>query len=171
MALKRTPEEIMARMKEVEPNDPFGFQLTDLLCMLPFESAQPLMKEGTTAAEWVEIQDTDPIVKAKEYMVFAWDKANNGRGLSSMRSIEHLKAWLWAAGLPAESLEHFERYTHYGKRQLVLASELLGVDWAILDDGRWANDETGPGESRSFITTEISVARTMANDLRHYLEA
>ena len=70
-----------------------------------------------------------------EYLDFAWDKANDQRGLSAERSINHFEAWLWL--LNNGSLEQMENiaYRHYGKEKLIFVSELVGFDWESVDDG------------------------------------
>lgn len=143
--MSRTPEEIVARITAIEVSDPLGFQRADLIEALPYEQVKPYLKDGITAEEWGPIQSTDPIAKARDYLGFAWGKANNCRGISAMRSVNHLQAWIWLAGF-----DHFDRianaeYQFYGKPVLVIASEALGFDWRAADDGRWRNDELSEG--------------------------
>ena len=78
----------------------------------------------------------------KSYLEFAWDKANNMRGLSAARSMMHFSNWFYMFGnedtdiLVRELLE----YEYYGKPWLAIISELFDIDWSSLDDGCWANN-------------------------------
>ena len=73
-------------------------------------------------------------------MGFAWDKANNRRGLSSGRSIDHMRTWLWLDGKD-DLAEQIEDYEYYGKPQLVAVCNEYGIDWKQYDDGEWVNNE------------------------------
>jgi hypothetical protein len=117
---------------------------SDLIDYLPFADAQPYLKPEVTEQEWAERQTKPPLEAAKDYLDFAWGKANGCRGLSAGRSLDHLKAWLWLAGFGEVVDAHFDNYEHYGKKQLVIASELCGFDWGAHDDDSWVNNEDGP---------------------------
>lgn len=136
---KRTQEEILARLKEIGPNDFFGFQSADLIEFLNFAHAKKFLKDGVTADQWK--QYTDPVEQIKDYMSFAWDKANSCRGLSACRSIEHMRAWVWLDG-NTELLKQIEEdYEYYGKPHLVKVCETYGIDWKALDNDKWVNSE------------------------------
>jgi hypothetical protein len=79
-----------------------------------------------------------------DYMSFAWDKANNCRGLSAGRSIDHMKAWLWLLG-ESEMAAKIAHFSHYGKPQLRAICERFGWDWRAWDDGEWRNNEDDDG--------------------------
>lgn len=93
----RTRDEILKRFNEV--NDFFGTQQGDLLSFLPFEDAKPHLKEEYVAKveageeKWVPL--TDPKKEILEYLGFAFQKAEDQRGLSAIRSMCHFKAWIW----------------------------------------------------------------------------
>jgi hypothetical protein len=71
-------------------------------------------------------------------MDFAWDKANNGRGISANRSIAHYQAWLWLLGVEwCDTL--MDDYEFYGKPQLIRICEYLGLDPKQWDDGERVN--------------------------------
>jgi hypothetical protein len=147
---ERTSEEILARLKEIEGSDFFGFQRSDLIDYLPFNEARPFLKEGVTADQWAQVmksRDAESIkARMLEYMPFAWDKANNCRGLSAARSVEHMKAWLWLLNDPlGDRLD--DLYQHYGKPCLRAICENYGWYWRQWDDGKWRNDEDEPGLS------------------------
>lgn len=145
MTLKKSAEEILAEIKRLEDSDLFGFSTGDLIQALPFEAAKPFLKEGVTADQWV--QSTDPEAEIRSYMSFAWDKANNCRGLSAGRSVNHMEAWLWLAGKDELSKRLEDVYEFYGKPCLVLVCKEYGIDWSKLDDGNWTNDEDDGGMS------------------------
>ena len=46
--MNRTQEEILNRMKEVEQDDFFGYQRSDLLKYLDFENAKVFLKDGVS---------------------------------------------------------------------------------------------------------------------------
>lgn len=141
MAMTRSIEEILVRIKAVEADDWMGTQRSDLLGYLPFEAAKPFLKPEATAEDWT-VTTIDPISKIVDYLPFAWGKASDCRGLSAGRSLDHMKAWLWLAGLDV-LLPHLDHYTHYGKAQLVMCSALVGFDWRPHDVGGWVTREYG----------------------------
>jgi hypothetical protein len=165
MALTRTPEEITARMEAVKGRF-MDFQFGDLLEWLPFDLAKPSLKDHVTEQEWNGARKTgDPLDEVREYLPFAWEKANDCRGLSAMRSVSHMTAWLWLAGYDLE--DEFEaRYTRYGKPCLIIASEIAGFDWGAADDGEWVNEECGPAltetERNALAADAASFALSMA---------
>lgn len=147
---QRTQEEIVDRIRERQGGDPFGFETGELLGCLDFEHAKPFLKQTATADDWKQDpSDVEAVVeRMREYMKFAWEKANGCRGISANRSVQHYQAWLWLAGneeLLAKVNELFEDYCYYGKKILRAISEAYGWDWRALDDGRWTNYEDSPG--------------------------
>lgn len=147
----KTQQQIQDRivyLSDHKTEDFFGFQRSDLVEFLDYRYAQPYLKEGVTEEEWSEVQE--PITAENvtrlvtEYMSFAWDKANNCRGLSAMRSLEHMKTWLWVMD-EDELLPKLDNYTHYGKPQLRMICEKFGIPWQSLDDGHWTNEEDAEG--------------------------
>lgn len=122
----KAQEEILNRMKEVEPNDFFGFQRSDLLDYLTYENAKPFLKDGVSADEW-KPEEKSPREKMVEYLEFAWGKAKDRRGLSASRSMDHYTSWLWLDG-DEELHKTLSNYTDYGKPQLIKICKYLGVD-------------------------------------------
>ncbi len=138
----RTQEEIVARIKAREANDVFGFEVSEYVDYLDFEHAHPYLKEGVTEDEWEGPRSLTEVKDAmKDYMEFAWGKANGCRGISASRSISHYVAWMWLDGQTeiADTLE--DDYEFYGKPQLVQICEYLGIDHKQWDDGRRSNEE------------------------------
>lgn len=134
----RTVEEIVARINDREANDWLGFELGDYIDCLPFDAAKPWLKEGVTADEWTEMpRDRDSVLaRMLEYMPFAWEKANNGRGLSASRSMSHYTAWAWLVG---DDFGNLQDYEYYGKDNLVRICNHYGWNYAKWDDGERTN--------------------------------
>lgn len=141
----RTYEEIVARVKEIQEKDFFGFKTNDLINYLPEEYARQFIDPDADLTNYKPLPtDKESVIaQIKGYMPFAWDKANNCRGLSAMRSLEHMSVWLWMLGDDAPEIE-LSGYTHYGKPQLRAICEHFGWDWKEWDDGHWRNNELGP---------------------------
>lgn len=146
----RTDEEILAKMKAAENSgDIFGAIQSDLIDFLPYDLAKPFLNDDVTADQWAPFQkarDRETIIGAiREYMSFAWGKANDCRGLSANRSIFHMQAWLWMLGEEQAGDALFTEYRFYGKPQLRAICEHFGIDWRALDNGHWTNDEGDDG--------------------------
>lgn len=140
----KTQDEIVARIKDRKEHDVFGFEVSEYVDYLDYAHAKEFLKEGTTQEQWEEVrgETMTPEEAIKDYMPFAWDKANNCRGISAGRSISHMIAWLWLGG---KDWPVIEDYKYYGKPQLVRICKEYGIDWRALDDNRWANDEGSKG--------------------------
>lgn len=143
----KTQDEILSRIAEVKENgeDFFGATRGDLIDFLTFENAKPFLIDGMTEEEWsksMKTADEESIkIAATSYLPFAWEKANNCRGLSASRSIDHMKAYAWMLGDEAyKGLEEIE-YEHYGKEKLIYMSELVGFDWKSHDNGIRTNTD------------------------------
>lgn len=139
----RTTQEILERIKEVEKDDFFGAIRSDLMDFLPFAEAKQFLKGGVTEDQWNQKENTrDSIIKEiVDYLPFAWDKANNCRGLSAGRSIDHMSAYAWLLGdEELRGLEEVE-YEHYGKEKLEYMCKVAGVDPKQWDDGVRTNTE------------------------------
>lgn len=143
--MKRTVGEILAEIERVQAEDIFGAATSDLVQALPFQSAKPFLKDGVTEEQWK--QSTEPAQEIRDYMGFAWGKANDCRGLSASRSIDHMRAWLWLDGKDELSKRLDDVYEFYGKPCLVLICKEYGIDWRALDDGCWVNSEDEDGLS------------------------
>lgn len=138
----RTQDEILARIEEIKRRDFLGFETDDLIGYLDFEHAKPFLKPETTPDQW-QPDSTDPDeIKAQmlDYMPFAWEKANNFRGISASRSMSHYSAWMWMTG-DLEKVGDLHDYEYYGKDNLAAICELYGWDSGQWDDGVRANSE------------------------------
>lgn len=143
--IKRTAQEIVKQIELL--NDVFFSFSGDLIEYLDFSDAKPLLEDDfvekveTGEKKW-EKQTKSPEDYIKDYMPFAWEKANWCRGLSAARSISHMRNWLWLLGYD-DLAKEIENYSYYGKPQLVKICELFGIDWRQYDDGDWRNSEDG----------------------------
>lgn len=152
MGKVKTPDEIVQQIKNLSLDgcveDFFGFQRSDMMVHLPWDLAKQFLKEpidpSHTAETWTQLPLTEEGLKKTmlEYMPFAWDKANNFRGLSAGRSINHYEAWIWMLGdedVPA--FQNLGDYQFYGKDKLVAICEHYGWDHKQWDDGVRKNSE------------------------------
>ena len=158
----RTDDEIKQKLRALEGQDFFGFIRGDLIGYLAFSEAKEFLKPEATGDDWtVRPRDKASIVaEIKDYMPFAWEKANNCRGISAMRSLNHMQAWLWMIGEDAAA-DHIDEYDLYGKPQLRAICQRLDLDWRQWDDNHWRNDEyeTGlPADSISEVALPWSKA-------------
>ena len=144
----RTDAEILARIETVKERglDWLGTQRWDLVLRLPYELAKPYLKEGVGEEDWKPSPRDEEAVRAEmhDYMDFAWDKANNRRGISAGRSLAHMAAWLWLVGLN-EAADAMDHYDYYGKPHLRAICEHFDWNWRKWDDERWTTDELVDG--------------------------
>lgn len=146
---ERTNKEILARIEAVADRDWIGTMRGDLVSRLSFEDAKPFLKDDASATDWGEPRPRDRegiLAEMLDYMPFAWEKANNNRGISASRSLEHMSAWLWLLGHDAAA-DQVLRYDLYGKPRLRAICEAFEWDWRQWDDGRWTNDEMSDGHT------------------------
>jgi hypothetical protein len=149
-----TTDEIVDRIKHIRKTDAdfFGVRQGRLLPLLDYENASQFFNEkGLSEERFNELVHNpygEPCQEAVfaaivEYLNFAWEKANNCRGISSSRSMEHFRELCWAMGWDdiVRFIELEDNYTCYGKPALVLISSACGVNWKHLDSGVWANYE------------------------------
>lgn len=132
----RTQEEILQKIDAGFTNDVFGFGINDIIYALSFENAKQYLKEEFLSKESAQLEwkaqqlksDSDVISTMRNYLSFAWDKANNERGLSADRSIQHFIAWAWLIddefSRKLETLYN-TNYAPYGKPILMCIEEYL----------------------------------------------
>lgn len=146
----RSQADILTRLKERQENDMLGFEWTMYIDCLDYKRAKQFLKGSVSKKEWDKVQRTTYAQireHAIDYLDFAWEKANEYRGLSAQRSIMHYIAWFWLMeeDEASESVEKQfrENYQYYGKDILVWISNHLGVDPSKYDDGVRVNEEPG----------------------------
>lgn len=127
----RTQTDILKRIEELKASDFFGFESGDLVEALEYEHAKPYLKEGCTKEDWDKARPPYSIEgarnKIRDYLQFAWGKANDERGISSERSQAHFRAWMWLA-CDDEMMARVEatEYAPYGKPKLKVIEEHYG---------------------------------------------
>lgn len=145
-----TQDEIVARLRERMATDIFGFETREYLTALDFAHAREFLKPEATAEKWGEVK-APSLDSMREYMKFAWEKANGCRGISANRSIAHYVAWTWIIGdreFSAAIERMFDKeYRWYGKAILRHICEHYEWDWRSLDDGHWRDNEGDDGVS------------------------
>lgn len=137
--MKRTQVDILEKIKDVEKQDWMGTQRNNLIAYLTFKNAKQFLKEDVKSDEW-RVETKPPKKLMAEYMDFAWEKANDCRGLSAGRSLDHFFAWLWLDGND-ELSNSILNYNYYGKPQLVEICEYLKIDSSKWDNGIRQNSE------------------------------
>lgn len=142
----RTEAEIVARIEE-HAEKFFDFTAEDLLPYLSYAKAKPYINAETTEEDWAGIVERNrkpPAEVILDYLPFAWEKANNCRGLSAGRSVNHFETWLWLDGKEELASRLSQVYEYYGKTCLVLVSEEYGFNWLEYDNDKWVNEEDEP---------------------------
>jgi hypothetical protein len=129
----RTQQEIVARMKDRQDVDVYGWETDEYAVYLDAEHVAQFLVAPLEEGVW-----TDPseeytrekiLERMKMYMPFALDKAERGRGLSACRSIMHYTAWIWLIGdddfLPVVETD----YDDFGKAILTKIRDRYGCEW------------------------------------------
>lgn len=164
--MARTQDEIVQRMKQIKKADFFGFQWSALVLFLDFAHAKPYLVEDTEERAWNAVRAKVKSAREKilDYLPFAWEKANDCRGLSAMRSMEHFKAWTWLDGHDlSDQLD--AQYCYFGKPCLVMVSELYDFDWTTHDDGQWRNEAYEPGLSAAEVLAHMEISSKLLSKI------
>jgi len=136
----RSQEQIVSFCKEAM-HAVFGtFTLEVLVPFLEPENAKQFVSPKTDMAEWHQVQLVEESIvnEMAHYIGFAWEKVRMHRGLSAIRSVIKIRAWLWL--LEDEELYVFvckdENFTNYGAPILKAVCEAYKIpipnDRAIL---------------------------------------
>lgn len=110
--------------------------MQDIAEALPFEDVKEMLHEDFLSKSDVEElwekdrlkTRQDVVNKMKNYLDFAWEKANDERGLSADRSIQHYIAWSWLIDdeLYNKLVHMYEtEYGEYGKNILSYIEEWI----------------------------------------------
>jgi hypothetical protein len=128
----RTQQEIVARIESKKRGDMFGFETNDLKMALDFEHIQPYLdhNQTTTQEEWEKGGPYTPEAcrqQIRDYLPFAWEKAESERGISASRSISHFEQWIWLAG-DDDVLARVDAasFAMYGKPKLKIIEDHYG---------------------------------------------
>lgn len=132
----RSQDDIVEEIERIKDDDFFGFKTGDLIGYLDYEHAKKYLKPEVMSEEWKFLpSDRESILEEmKNYMDFAWDKANNGRGISAGRSLAHYTVWTWLIGDQGR-FGDLEDYQYYGKDNLRKLCDAYGWDADKWDDG------------------------------------
>lgn len=133
-----SPEEIEKLMENDFSDDFLGFKTQVAIDFLPWETAKKYfnvdyIKEIEKGEK--EFFYVDNVAEATQdfldYMVFAWMKATDERGISASRSISKLSTWMRILNRKdiSDILEDESLYTPYGKPALVKACKQLGISY------------------------------------------
>jgi hypothetical protein len=134
----RTQDEIVAQCKSTEDKDAFSSMFANEV-LIPYldwahaysdDPEKSLVNKEARKENWDEVHrghktDKDVISEMKSYMGFAWEKVTNHRGISTIRSVTKMMAWLWLLG--DTEMYHFAgeegNYQNYGAPILKKISE------------------------------------------------
>lgn len=144
-----TQDEIVEQVKKRKPGDPFNFEVGELVNYLDYDHAKAFLLPTATKEEWDKVHFTHTkehvLENMKHYYGFAWDKANNCRGLSANRSLMHYFGWIFLLGdyeFLAEITDHaINCYSFYGKPVLERIGDRYGWEWKPLDNGKRVNTD------------------------------
>lgn len=157
----RTQEEIINKYKN--KNEGFFSFASDLLEFLPFDKVKTFLNEEyikkIESGEEAWKQNLDPKQTSINYLEFAWGKANDCRGLSAHRSINHFLNWIWLFDdefYKKLQESYSNNYNYYGKPQLVSICNFLDVDWKQYDNKCWTECEDWEESSEEKINKIIN---------------
>jgi hypothetical protein len=145
MKMVPTTEEIEARYLARKGWDTFSFEVGEYLpfCSFDFITEHRKFKEGVdlekAKKEYPSLLTRERMIAImKDYMPFAFEKANNERGISANRSIGHYIAWTWLAGDTEFSKKvedtFDDDYHSYGKPILRMICKQYGWDYCQWED-------------------------------------
>ena len=160
----KTAQETLDRIEVVKSSgDIFGVQSGDLFEYLPFDQARSFLKEEYRSedhrVEWEAAQKENTsesiLAEMRGYMAFALGKAENHRGLSAARSLDHYRAWVWFLGDQEllDFLDNDSNYPQYGVPALKSVGEKYDFplpsreEWFInMSEGRSCGGDEGCNE-------------------------
>ena len=142
LTLNRTQKDLSDRLAAIRDDDMLGFRTGVLLEFADGPTLRPFLKEEYQTDEYISahVIETDNLEDAAQdfldYMVFAWMKATDERGISASRSIDKLGEWLWILGREDlyEVIHDDGLYSPYGAPALIKVCESLGIE--VPDDVR-----------------------------------
>jgi hypothetical protein len=141
MFVERTNEEIAVFLRQrVEEPILFDFCSSDLMAYLSYPYAKEFIKPDVTEEQWNAALPTTALPRdeaglraaIREYLPFAFDKCDNERGLSAIRSIQHFEAWVWLLGdeEAIAFLANSDNYEPYGRPMLQYLDNRYSADKA-----------------------------------------
>lgn len=126
----RTIAEMQEKIRETK-DTLLDFTSSSLLEFMDYDSAKEFLSEGASEG-WPAPEPLTReavIARMKKYMVFAWGKVENHRGISASRSVDRFGAWIWML----EDEDIFNQYQgtpyqQYGAPKLMFVCESYGFD-------------------------------------------
>lgn len=132
LTITHSQAQIAEHIRSIQSQDFFGTITSDLVEALDFDHAAEFLKPDATKEDWDRLgfpkTPEQLLSDASEYLEFAIDKADNHRGLSAARSVDHYRAWVWLFAPDAYDDFVNEPYTNYGVPQLRAAATALGFE-------------------------------------------
>jgi len=135
LTFERSEKEIKGRIEDM--GGAFDFDGEVLSKYLPWESVKETYKDEYVAKvesgekKYTKIDSIQEAVQDfLDYMVFAWTKAEDERGLSASRSVSKLSAWMWLLGREdlSDILNEEDLYNPYGAPALIKCCEELSIE-------------------------------------------
>lgn len=124
----RAQEQIAERA--VKADGFLNFSREVLIPLLDFDHAKPFLKPEATAEKWKPVTQEESLAEMREYMDFAWGKAQDHRGISAGRSVQKMTEWTWIHGTDEQVAEiermSDEQYAQYGAPVLKRVCEMFG---------------------------------------------
>lgn len=128
----RTYAEVVQRVQE-PLKGMFDFARDTLIDYLDYADARQFLKAEATREEWLPVVRslTEDSVREQivSYLPFAFEKAEDQRGLSAIRSIQRFRAWIWLLGEEYADLLAFledeDNFQGYGETLLHRIAEVF----------------------------------------------
>ena len=156
--------------KFIDENDSLGMTFSDYIDFLPFEEAKKYftdkyikdVKSGKEVYTQKEYSEEAIIEEMRDYLEFAWDKANACRGLSAGRSLQHYRNWFYALGSEFDDFATaIAKYEYYGKPWLWLITELFNLDPKKFDEDGWTSGDYDPGTYEYYYISQDKIDDTI----------
>ncbi|WP_206061618.1 hypothetical protein [Nonomuraea basaltis] len=125
-----TQDQIVARIREIEQDDFFGFRREVLVMALDFEHARAFLVGDATDDTWEPPTAAKTGQDAKEYYDFALGKIRHHRGLSAERSVDKLGEYAWLLGRDdVVAAMKAQPYCQYGAPIVKAFADGFGLAW------------------------------------------
>jgi hypothetical protein len=134
--LKFKPQNIIKDQFIEEFKNPCFFSADVLIDYLDYQNAKKFLTDeyiqGIESGDktWVKIDTIEEAAQDfLDYMVFAWMKSEDERGISASRSIEKLGSWLFLMGRDdlSDLIHKKELYNPYGAPALIAVCDAMGI--------------------------------------------
>jgi hypothetical protein len=129
----RSQTEIVERLRVARMDDFFGFKTEVLASFLDAEHAMEFCKPNADLSDWIVL--TDVATAGAEYLAFAFDKAEDHRGISAERSVEKMTEYAWLQGRDdvVKAMDD-AGYARYGVPKLVAYARAFDLP---IPEGQW----------------------------------